>query len=277
MKPTIDELKANIQASLKAIEDTSKEPTIDETPSKEIPNTEGKIEETEVKTEEAKEETVEKKEEKKEEPHEDIKEEVAKQDVDYKKKFVESTREAQILYAKNAKIYDAVDKANSLPEPTEEELRVANPEWDDMSVIEKRLATDNLKYKRSLDLLGTVTKESKELETWHKTVDTFVEDPKSLINYPDLEGKVEEFKEFASKKSRKGVDFDTLVGKFLYDISQSKPKHKGEMFPTGSGGAKEKPKVSDKVSMETALNIRDTNYNEYVRLLKAGKIESITE
>ena len=212
----------------------------------------------------------------KEEVVESVKEEKVEDkaiEQDYKKRYVESTREAQILHAKEARMNEAIDKANTLPEPTNEEMTAKYADWDLMSELEKRLAKDNQKTLTALSLLSEVTKESKDIQSWHTTVDTFVEDPKSFITYPGLEGKTEEFKEFTSKKSRRGVDMDTLVNAFLWEAEQSRPKHKGAMFPTGGQASSEKPKVSSKLSFDEAKTLRETNYQEYMKKLTSGQIE----
>lgn len=197
-------------------------------------------------------------------------------EVDYKKKFTESTREAQILSYKNRKIAEAIDTASELPQPTEDELTREYPEWDTMTDLERRLATDNLYNKRRFELLEGVRKEEKDIQAWNKKVDDYAEDPKTLIDNPELEGKVEEFKAFATKPSRRGVEFETLVSSFLYNVekqAKKKPANKGSMIETGSGGPNDRPKPkSDKISTEEAMVLMKTNYAKYKEYLTAEKI-----
>lgn len=219
--------------------------------------------------------------EKKEEPVEEKveveeKEEVVeeKPKVDYKKKFTESTREAQILHSKNKKINDTIEKANALPEPTEEELTTEYKDWDVMSDTEKRFAKTNLINERRFKMLDEVTKESKDIEAWNIKVDEYTDDPKTLVDTPELEGKIDDFKLFASKPSRRGVDFEDLVSAFLFDAEkQSKPKQKGSMFETGTGGPNDKAKT-DKLTVAESQQLMKTDYNKYKELLKAGKIDT---
>ena len=198
-----------------------------------------------------------------------------KPEVDYKTKFTESTREAQILHAQNKKINEAVQSALSISDPTEEELKKEFSEWDSMTDTEKRLAKDNLKSTKRFAMLEEVTKESKDIEAWNGKVDTFLDDPKSLIDHPELEGKVEEFKIFATKPTRRGLDFEDLVLAFNgASIKDAKPKNKGAMFETGTGGPNDKIKPkSDKIGIEEASKIKATDYKRYVQLLRSGKID----
>lgn len=218
---------------------------------------------------------------KKEKPNLDVKEPPKDQkppekndDVDYKKKFVESTRESQILYARNKKMDEAFTKAMEVGEPTPEELKAKFPDWDDMGDFEQRMAKDNLINEKRFQALGEVTKDFKDFEAWNKQVNDFITNPETLTKYEDLEGKQEEFKLFASKPTRRNLDFEDLVSSFLYSYEATTPKHKDQMFETGSGGDKSKPIVkSDKITLDQARILRESDYNKYREYLKAGKIQ----
>ena len=86
---------------------------------------------------------------------------------------------------------------------------------------------------------------------------------------------MEEFKVFASKKTRRGVNFDTLVSAFLYDSASSQPKNKGAMFPKGTGGDNKKTTVNDgTISLADGELLRKTNYPKYKEMLLSGKIRN---
>lgn len=194
----------------------------------------------------------------------------------FKKKFVESSREGIVLHSKLNKVTGVIKNAINAPEPTDDEMRVAYPNWDTMDEDMQSLAKDNLKNKRALSGLIDITKESEEIEAWNKKVDVYADDPKTVVVYPELEGKVEDFKIFASKPTRRGVDMETLVSAFLHDATKNlKPKSKGQMFPTGVNGPKTpvKPK-SDKLTVEQGIALKESNYKKYRELLVAGKIET---
>lgn len=193
---------------------------------------------------------------------------------DYKQKYVDSAREAQILHAKNKKISEALEKANQLETVTDEELEAEYGDVDLMDDTTKKLAKDNLLNKKRLSILDDVTKESKNIEDWNIKVDTFINDPKTLSDNPELEGRAEDFKIFATKKSRRGVDFETLVGSFLYDVTKhAAPRKKGQMFERGSGGPPIKPKLPDgKISVGEARLLMKRDYKKYKQMLKDGKI-----
>lgn len=206
---------------------------------------------------------------------EDDKEEEKKPKQDYKRKFQDSSREAQVLYAKNKKVNQAIEDAANVTEPTEEELKSEYSDWDDMTSTEQRLAKDNYINKKKFDIIQNATKEFKDIEAWNKKVDEFVDDPKTLVDNPRLEGKIEEFKRFAEKETRRGVDFEDLISAFLYNHESTKPpKKKGKMLEKSSG-SKSNKRSDGKLSVEQGRVLMKTNYKRYKQLLMAGKIANI--
>ena len=192
---------------------------------------------------------------------------------DYKEKFIASSREAQVLHAKNKKVNEVLSKAQEISDPTDEEMIAEYPDWEVMSDFEKKMAKDTLIAKRRFDALAEIAKESKNAEEWHDKVDKFLDDPKSLTDHPDLEGKEDEFRLFATKPTRRGVDFEDLIAAFLYTAKPAKPeKKKAKMFPTGTGGPGKPSKEEGKLSIEEARELRNTDYKKYKKLLLAGKI-----
>lgn len=282
VKPSQEELLNNINTTLAQLS----EPSI----TKDEPAEQKEVKAVETTQEESKQEV--QVEEKQEEPEkqeateekvEEVKaEETETQDdsdvVDYKKKYVDSSREAQKLFAEKRKISEALEKVSTQEPPTEEDLKKEYPEWDELSDFEKRMATENLVNKRIIQSLDQVTQESKEIEKWYEVVNTFAQNPKTLLNYPELEGKIEDFKAFASDKSRRKTDFKDIVGSFLYTWTQSHTKRsKGKMFEDGRGGPKTKPQTSPgKMSFADAQVLRNSNYDEYKRLMLSGAIEEPT-
>lgn len=252
-KPTAEELKANIESITNELENTP--------PSAEEPD--------DVETPEPSKADVTPDDEEEADTSEPSR---ATDEPDYKKKFTESSREALILHSKNKKINDAIERAQEMAEPTDEELAAEYGDLSEMSELEKRLARENLANKRKFNLLDEVTKESKNIEEWNEKVDAFIDSPQTLVDIPDLEGKQDEFKAFAGKATRRGVDFETLVAAFLHEADKARIKHKGKMLESGNAGADkaEKPK---KLTMEEGRKLRSQNYNLWKQYLSQGKIE----
>src|SRR3990167_880715 len=197
-------------------------------------------------------------------------------EVDYKKKFAESSREAQKIAAKNKVLNKAVEEAAELDEPTEEELQREFPDWELMDEGTRKMARMTLTSTKRFELVHKATEIGIKIEKWGESVDKFVEDPATLIDNPDLEGKQDEFRTFANYTGNHGTDLKTLVSAFLYEENKKvRPANKGAMFETGSGGPNDKPKPkSDKISMADAEVLRKTDYNKWREFLKAGKIDN---
>ncbi len=190
-----------------------------------------------------------------------------------KERLIASAQEAQILHAKNKKMTEALEKAMSEAEPTDDEIVKEFPDWDVMSDFEKKMARESLTNKKRMSALDEIVKENKDLESWQTKVDEFITDPANLNKHPELDGKLDEFKLFATKPTRRNIDFEDLVPAFLYGMKPEPPK-KGKMFETGSGGPNDKGKPKgDKINIDEARILRNTDYNKYREMLKAGKIE----
>ena len=191
---------------------------------------------------------------------------------DYKKKFVSSQREAKVLHSK----LKGFEKASEVPDPTDQDMVKEYPDWEDMSDFEKKIAKNDWKNERRNQAIDQVIVESKNVDNWNKKVDDFIADPANLVKNPRLEGKLEDFQIFAEKPSRRNVDFEDLVSAFLFNLDENKPaKKKGKMFETGTGGSSKKAKsTSDKISVEQASALKQTDYAKYKRYLMAGKIST---
>jgi len=193
-----------------------------------------------------------------------------------RKKRIASAQEAQVLHARNKKINEGLEKIRGTPEPTEDEMKAEYPDWEVMSDFEKKQAKGLMLANRRFAAIDEMAEGFKDSEKHQKKVDDFLADPKTLINYPELEGKGDEFKFFATKPTRRGVDFEDLVPAFLYGVKKTKQKtkKKGEMFPTGTGGPAAPDKDAGKISVEEAIELRKTDSKKYKKLLLAGKIST---
>jgi len=258
-QPTKEELEAKVKEATEIPEEEINKPTEeeeDENPEVVTPPAEEAEEEEPTPDEE--------KEEEQAEPSKEI----------YKKKFSASSRENQRISAKNRVINQALIQADDIPEPTEEELTKEYPDWDVMSEVEKSLAKETVISRNWRKVISEAKNQATKIEKWNESVDTFVDDPSTLIDNPSLEGKIEEFKEFATIEENNSVPFKILVSAFLHDQTTKKPNNKGRMFERGSGGPNEKPTLKkDTITLDEARKLRVTDYNKWKEYNQAGKIE----
>jgi len=198
------------------------------------------------------------------------------QSVDYKQKFVDSQREAILLNERNKQKDAHLSKLTSKDAPTDDEMRSLYSWWDDPNVdtstrdFYKEQAARDKQLKQTQNLAMTL---SEKLEFQEK-LDEFIYEPPT--EFKGLKGKEAEFKRFAKKKDNIGLPLDTLAKAFLFDVSDDlTPTHTPTLTPgleNGTGGPRTAPKPQ-KVSLEDAKNLRENNYQEYLRLVKAGQIE----
>lgn len=207
-------------------------------------------------------------------PSEEAKQRLKDEVEEKEKKLSASARENQKIYAKNRVINNALAEADEIPEPTEEELQSEYKDWDLASDFEKISLKEALISKRWRSKISEAKEQATKIEKWNDSVEEFVDDPKTLIDTPELEGKTEAFKQFAQDEANNSVPFKILVSAFLHDNSINKKSNKGRMFERAKGGSNERPQLKNgKISLEEARVLREKNYPKYKEKLEAGLID----
>lgn len=195
-----------------------------------------------------------------------------------KKKATSSAREAQVLHARTKKYDEAVDEADKVTEPDDDVMisEYGKDDWEGMSEGQKKMAKQTWVSNKRYEIMSSAAKEGREVQKWNADVDAFVENPKNLIKYPELDGKQEDFKLFAQKPTRRGLDFEDLVLAFNGELAKKPPKkNKGKQMPTGSAGTRNKQKNNDgTISAAQGRTLMKTDYKKYKQLLIAGKIRN---
>ena len=263
-KPTKEELKAKEEEAIKAAEELEGR--------QQIPQDEE--EEVEDETSEVVVPPDEEGEEKEEAPVEAEEEPEPSKEL-YKKKFSASSRENQKIAAKNRVINKALSDAEDVPEPTEDELQAEFRDWDVMSEVEKTLAKETVISRNWRKVISQAKVQATKIEKWNESVEEFVDNPKTLVDNPDLEGKTDEFRVFATQEANNSVPFNILISAFLHDYSVNQKPNKGKMFEKGSGGPNYKPQPKkNTLTSEEGRRLRETNYNLWKEKLLADLIES---
>lgn len=205
------------------------------------------------------------------EPKEEKEEEV-QDEPDYKKKFSESSRNAQKIVAKNKKINEAIDSIADMEQPTDEEMKQEFPDWEIMEDYTKELARESVMSKKFRENLARAREEGKKIEKWNEQVDEFVADPETLTKNTELEGRLDEFKVYASAEANASIPFEVLVPAFLHNSTPPK-KNKGSMFPKGSAGPSDSGKQDNRLTLEEGRKLRLTDHRKWKRYLRAGRIK----
>lgn len=189
-------------------------------------------------------------------------------EIDYKRKFAESTREVQILQAKLKQLEEKLDKVGRDEIPAEEELKKIYPDWDLLDDFSKQLAEKNLILEKRLGKIEAEEIQRKEEMKWEKELEEFLEKNKILENYPKLAGKEKEFRQFAKKPTHRGVSLDVLAKAFLFEIPEEMPLLKKEpVLEPGSGGTKEVPSAKKKIDFEELRILRKENPKKWREII----------
>lgn len=186
--------------------------------------------------------------------------------VDYEKKFRESSRGAQqlldrnkALEAENQRLQELMNSQsvqNEVVQPVPQPEPQLTPSYQ--SVLDPETAT----------LIQRVADREKfELEFAQATT-----------RYPQLSGRKEEFKQFAYQEDNLGVPTLQLAAEFILEKGlYSKPEeNQDEMvepaLESGVGGDRQAP-PKDGYTVDEAKHLRETDPRKYNRLIREGKMK----
>ncbi len=189
------------------------------------------------------------------------------QEPDYKEKFSQSSREAQLLAEQNKALQETIKNLTETKNPTDDELRQSYPGWDDLSAAEQTFMREQLSLKKENAATKGILLGFLEEQKWKDDL------AGALVKYPELSGKDTEFKNFCYKPSHKNIPIDVLAKSFLYDSKPEparEPAPPGAALEPGSGGPKEAPK--GELSLDDIEIIRTKDPKRYRQLLREGKI-----
>jgi hypothetical protein len=196
---------------------------------------------------------------------------------DYKEKYRQSSKESLTQYFKNEKLKETIEEADTLPEPTEEELvvftRSTGSNYDELDDFTKAMVKKALLSDKRWEKVSSIVKESKDLDAWADKVEEFTNSVETVAKYPIIEENADDFRKFCMKAQRRGMDIEDLATSFLYGLSSTPTKKpsKGSVLLTGgsTGRGEEKPAG---LTDEDVKKIRLNDPKELRRLIKAGKV-----
>ncbi|MHA1400144.1 MAG: hypothetical protein ACTSQE_07330 [Candidatus Heimdallarchaeaceae archaeon] len=195
-----------------------------------------------------------------------------KPDVDYKEKFANSTREAQVLAEQKKKLEEQLTELTKPKVINDDYMKDRYPDWEDMTDMEKRFMKKQEVLDQKFADLNKKTNEFNNDRKWRTKTQEFASSPENIDKYPALKSQEAEFIKFSNKPSRKGLDMDTLAKVFSFEAGvEVKPKKKKTLFSRSSGPGK-KP-VKKGYSAEEVKKIRTNSPRKYNELVRTGKIK----
>lgn len=199
-------------------------------------------------------------------------------EVDYKKKFGESTRQNQIVESKFRELQKVLGDITRQEIPSDEEMKSTDPDWEYRSDFEKNMAIKLVVQERRqnliLNTIGDITKESELAEEIVAFID----------KTPELEGKDSEFYDFVTDPKNKGASMEVLLGAFLHKEGitpkapeavpvDPKPEERAPSLnrstPRGGNPPKE---IKTGYSDEELKHLRTKDPKKYFKLIRDKKI-----
>lgn len=180
-----------------------------------------------------------------------------------------------ILNSKNKNLESTLNKLTSEDTPTEAEILAEYPEFKTYNAVTQKLMSDTLENKkRQMRInLQLITQEAQR--KWEADLRSIVRKPE----YASLRGD-DKFEEFVFQPKYVGVDIQTLADAYLVrtgktQAAPAEPKAPpvSSGLPRGSGGPR--GATPRKLTIEEGSVLRNTNYKEYMRQLRAGNIEEL--
>ncbi len=189
-----------------------------------------------------------------------------KDEIDYKAKFAASTSENQILAAKVAEYENSRKELTN--EPAESDLRATFPEWDSMTYTEQRLATKTFSATQIATTLLEKDRQREAKAAWNTDLEL------AIAQNPSLQGKEQQFKDFANKPTHRGVATDVLVDAFLHKSGATPaPKSAPPALEPGNGGPRGPIQSKSKYSADEQLALQKSDPRKYRDMLLAGEFD----
>ena len=196
-------------------------------------------------------------------------------------RYRNSSSEAMILNAKNKGLESTLNKLTSEDTPDEAELLAEYPEYKDYNAVTQKLMRETLTNRKRQMRINLTLIEQEADRKWQADLRQLTAKPE----YSSLRSD-QKFEEFVFKPQHKGVDMQTLADAYLVRTGRAtsatppetpsanpSPAQPSPGLPRGSGGPRT-PNKPQKVTLEQAKIIRETNYREYMRLMRADLIEN---
>ncbi len=206
------------------------------------------------------------------------------QEPDYRKKFSESSNEAQRLLKEKEQLEadlaaERAKNTNQLTpsvDPIEAELKAQYPEWDTFTPITKQVIK---RQHQDSKLLAELASEKK----WNAEISSLVADEK----YKGLNTD-KDFERFALKPEHRSLPLKTIAAAYLYengpaspapaaDSQAQAPKAPDEGLPRGSAGPRGEQNSRKKWKASELKTLRETDYKKWREITDTMDFDDIVE
>jgi hypothetical protein len=196
------------------------------------------------------------------------------QDIDWKKKFQESQREALALHASVKEKEEKIEELSRPKEISDNELKEKYPEWEEMSEREQKLAREAENTKIRLTNIEAQNSIYHNEKRWSQKIDEQVKEWETLEQFPRITEKKEEFKRFCQKPTHKNIDLETLAKAFLFEVKDS-PKKKASTPMTMKKDKGNQVPQKKKWTAEEVMSLRENYPRKYQELVIRGVFDDL--
>src|SRR3990167_1161298 len=193
-------------------------------------------------------------------------------------RYREAGQEAMILNSKLKKVAETMEEAESIPEPTVDELKEyakqMGEDYENLDVFAQNMLKENLQNKRRFGKVAGLFTEEKKIGEWVKKVEDFVDLESTTQTYPDLENNKDDFIKYCSKKSHIGADLELLIAGFMWKQPVKKSSQGSVLLPSGKGGAGQPKNIKPtELTEDDAKVYRQKDPKKYKQLIKQKKFK----
>ena len=194
----------------------------------------------------------------------------------YKKRYADSTREAQRLARENEQLKAQMNELAQRPNlnietPSDKELSESISDWDILSPAEQKLMKEQIFLKRKLSALEEKQSFTSQQLLWERDFSELLLRPE----FASLKEKKMEFELYCSKNRFTPIEISASA--FLFKeaktigAKEEKAKLERKGLEKGSGGVK--TPLSNEITLEQEEYLRNNQPKEYERLLRKGLIK----
>lgn len=202
-----------------------------------------------------------------------------KEEIDYREKFRESSKESLNNFFKYKRLTETITEVSNMPDPTEEELKdyakQNGADYDELDDFSKNILKKTLKNEMAMGSVTRVVQESNEIDKWVEKVDEFVNSSEVVNNFPAIAENSDAFRSYCLKASRRGMDLTDLSASFLFNLDkkdESKTRKSGGSLFNAQGNGRNAPDpVKEGLTAEDLAVLRVNNPKEYKRMITQGK------
>lgn len=199
-----------------------------------------------------------------------------KPEVDYRKKFSESTRRNQVVESQFQELQKTLGDITKAEVPSDEEMGKLVEDWEFLSDREKnnerKIIVLDRRQNKILDSIGKIATGTENAGKLSRYIDS----------EPRLKGKEDEFYDFATSPKNQGASMEVLLSAFLYEVKdEEEPIRKEEKPPEQEAPSLERGSPSGgivavrkdgKYSDEEIQKIRTTDHRRYNEMVRKGQI-----